>query len=195
MRSVFDFIVRPYNKRNTAEKDIDGKKLLLNTELQNHQYVSRHGVVVSTPLAGDYNIKEGDEVILHHNVFRRFRDVRGNEKNSKSYYKEDLFFAQPDQIYAYKRDTTWKPVDGFVFVSPVVNEDMFAEDKEKQAIGIVVYAEDYEPGEIVGFRPGMEYEFNIAGMRLYRIPGNQITIKYGDQGNQKEYHTSWSQGS
>ena len=35
-------------------------------------------------VAIDSEIKIGDEVIVHHNVFRRFRDIRGKEKNSKA---------------------------------------------------------------------------------------------------------------
>ena len=108
MQSIFNFIVRPKHGRSTSEKDLDGKKLLLNTEVQNHNYTSRLGVVTNTPLAVDSEIEPGDEVILHHNVFRRFRDIRGKEKNSKAYYKEDAFFVQPDQIYAYKETRNGK---------------------------------------------------------------------------------------
>ena len=32
-----------------AKKDIDGKELLLNTEVQNHHYTSRLGVVKALP--------------------------------------------------------------------------------------------------------------------------------------------------
>ncbi len=76
-------MVRPKSSRSTSKKDIDGKELLLNTELQNHNYTSRLGVVTALPIASATDINVGDEVILHHNVFRRFRDVRGVEKNSK----------------------------------------------------------------------------------------------------------------
>jgi len=65
---------------------------------------------------------------------------------------------------------------------------------EQPLIGIVKYAsEEFEIGALVGFKPGMEYEFNIEGERLYRIPANQITIEYEYQGDEKEYNPSWSQ--
>ena len=82
MQSVYNFIVAPKNGRSTSEKDINGSKLLLNTELQNHQYTSRLGVAISEPKIHGTPIKPGDEIIVHHNVFRRFRHVRGKEKNS-----------------------------------------------------------------------------------------------------------------
>jgi len=194
MQSIFNFIVSPKHGRSTSKKDIDGKELLLNTEVQNHHYTSRLGVVVNTPLAIDSEIQPGDEVIVHHNVFRRFRDIRGKEKNSKAYYKEDTFFVQPDQIYAYKRNTEWQALDGYCFVKPIVAKDTLDMHHEQPAIGIIKYAgEGFEAGALIGFKPGMEYEFNIEGERLYRIPVNQITIEYEYQGDEKEYNPSWSQ--
>ena len=194
MQSIFNFIVSPKHGRSTSKKDIDGKELLLNTEVQNHHYTSRLGVVVNTPLAIDSEIQPGDEVIVHHNVFRRFRDIRGKEKNSKAYYKEDTFFVQPDQIYAYKRNAEWQALDGYCFVKPIVAKDTLDMHHEQPAIGIIKYAgEGFEMGALVGFKPGMEYEFNIEGERLYRIPVNQITIEYEYQGDEKEYNPSWSQ--
>ena len=194
MQSIFNFIVSPKHGRSTSKKDIDGKELLLNTEVQNHHYTSRLGVVVNTPLAIDSEIQPGDEVIVHHNVFRRFRDIRGKEKNSKAYYKEDTFFVQPDQIYAYKRNAEWQALDGYCFVKPIVAKDTLDMHHEQPAIGIIKYAgEGFEAGALVGFKHGMEYEFNIEGERLYRIPVNQITIEYEYQGDEKEYNPSWSQ--
>jgi hypothetical protein len=194
MKSVFNFMVKPKSSRFTGKKDIDGKELLLNTEVQNHQYTSRLGVVTALPIAAATNINVGDEVILHHNVFRRFRDIRGAEKNSKSYYSEDLYFAQPDQIYAYKRDAEWQCVDGFCFIKPIHAKANISLYNEEPLKGIVKYSHNNEyKGDLVGFAPSSEYEFNIEGERLYRVPLNRITIKYEYQGDEKEYNPSWSQ--
>ena len=63
-------------------------------------------------------------------------------------------------------------------------------------MGIVQYTNNkFNIGDIVGFRPGSEYEFIVEGQKLYRILSNFITIKYGHQGNEKEYNPSWAQGS
>ena len=77
MQSLFNFIVKPKSKRYENEVDIDGDKLIVNTTMDDHKYVSRIGVVESIPKVGKTNIKVGDEVIVHHNVFRRFYNVRG----------------------------------------------------------------------------------------------------------------------
>tara|TARA_Y100000033_G_C2756625_1_gene116732 strand:+ start:3227 stop:3817 length:591 start_codon:yes stop_codon:yes gene_type:complete len=194
MKSVFNFMVRPKSSRSTSKKNIDGKELLLNTELQNHNYVSRLGIVTSLPIATATKINVGNEVIVHHNVFRRFRDIRGKEKNSRSYYEEDLFFAEPDQIYAYKNDEDWHCVNGYCFIKPLANKNDFSLEKERVGIGVVKYTDGtHETGSLVGFRPGMEYEFNIEEQRLYRVPTNQITIKYDYQGDEEEYNPSWTQ--
>lgn len=193
MQSVFSYLVSPKGKRTTGEITIEGKELLLNTELQNHEYTNRIGTVLNTPLIGNTVIEVGDEIIVHHNVFRRFRDIKGKEKNSKNYLDEDTYMVQPDQVYAYKRNGKWKALDGFCFVKPLKSKDMFSLDKERPLIGIVKYDNDFiNNGALVGFRPGMEYEFMIEGQRLYRVPTNLITIKYEYQGDEEEYNPSWT---
>lgn len=193
MQSVFSYLVSPKGKRTTGEITIEGKELLLNTELQNHEYTNRIGTVLNVPLIGNTVIEVGDEIIVHHNVFRRFRDIKGKEKNSKNYLDEDTYMVQPDQVYAYKRDGKWKALDGFCFVKPLKSKDMFSLDKERPLIGIVKYGNDIiDNGTLVGFRPGMEYEFMIEGQRLYRVPTNLITIKYEYQGDEEEYNPSWT---
>jgi len=197
MQSVFNYLVTPQGGRTTGQTTIEGQELLLNTELQNHEYSNRIGVILSLPLAKKYQeLREGDEVILHHNVFRRFRDVRGEEKNSKSYLTEETYLAQPDQVYAYKRDGEWKALEGFCFVAPIKETKMFSIEKEKPLIGVVKYCTcGLEVDNIVGFIPTSEYEFIIEGQRLYRVPTNSITINYGHKGNEKEYNPSWAESS
>jgi len=199
MRGVFDFVVMPKEDRYNNTKTIDGKELILNTELQNHSYVSRIGIVMATPSPNKTNIKEGDEVILHHNVFRRFRDIRGNEKNSKSYYKNNLYFVSPDQIFAYKKMIKWVPLKGFNFIKPIKEDKMFSIDFEKPLVGVLKYKDpsllEVNEGDLVGFKPGSEYEFVIDKEKLYRVPTNLITIKYEYQGNEEEYNPGWAKSS
>ena len=197
MHSVFNYLVAPKGSRTTGVKKIEGQTLLLNTDLQNHEYSNRIGKLLSLPLVNVYNeLREGDDVIVHHNIFRRFRDVRGQEKNSKNYLSEDIYLVQPDQIYAYKRNNEWKALEGFVFVMPIKETKMFSLDSEKPLIGIVKYSNgEFKEDDLIGFRPNSEYEFIIEGQRLYRVPTNSITIKYEHQGNEEEYNPGWAQSS
>ena len=89
MQGLFDFIVTPVKSRYNNTKKLGDKELILNTEIFTHKNVNRNAIVIATPRAVETDIKPGDEVIIHHNVFRRFNDIRGEEKNSRSYFKED----------------------------------------------------------------------------------------------------------
>ncbi|MDA9907769.1 hypothetical protein N9D22_05230 [Flavobacteriaceae bacterium] len=199
MKGVFDFVVMPKENRYNNTKTIEGKELILNTELQNHNFVSRIGVVMATPNPNPTGVREGDEVILHHNVFRRFRDIRGEEKNSRSYYKNNMYFVSPDQIFAYKRMVKWIPLNGFNFVKPIKEDKMFSINFEKPLVGVLKYKDpslkEVKEGDLVGFKPGAEYEFLIDKEKLYRVPTNLITIKYEYQGNEEEYNPSWAASS
>ena len=201
MRSTFNFVIKPKGNATNSTIDINGKKLTLNTEMQNHQYVNRSAIVVGTPIDIPTDVKEGDEVIVHHNVFRTFYDIRGDIKNSRSYLNGKEYLAQVDQVYLYKRKDKWKAVKGFCFVHPIKNTDIFSLEKEEPLKGIMVYPDrDLEnngikEGSLVGFRPSSEYEFIIDGQRLYRVPTNSITIKYEYQGTEEKYNPSWLQSS
>jgi len=196
MQSVFNYLVSPKGDRTVGSKEIEGQTLLLNTDLQNHSYTNRVGTILNLPLVGNEELKEGDDVIVHHNVFRRFRDVRGNEKDSKNYLSEDVYTIQADQIYAFKRNGEWKALKGFCFVKPIKEDKMFSADFEKPLIGIVKLGNDeIEKESLVGFKPNSEYEFVIEGQRLYRVPTNSITIKYEYQGNEEEYNPGWASSS
>ena len=198
MKSVTSFIIKPKKTRYNNTKEIDGKSLILNTEIFTHQNVSRNAVVLEIPNIGSTEIMKGDEVIVHHNVFRRWKDIKGKEKNSKSFYKEDMYFVMPDQVFAYKRNGVWRSVKGYNFVQPLENKDMFSMDKETPLMGVIKHIDpdlmdqDVYLNSLVGFRPNSEYEFIIDGQRLYRVPTNSITIKYEYQGNEKEYNPSWA---
>ena len=202
MQSLFSFIVEPKNGRYDNEVDIDGKKLIINTTMDDHKYVNRVGVVKSIPKIGKTNIKIGDEVIVHHNVFRRFYDVRGVEKNSSSYFKEDLYFCFYDQIFLYKQDNEWKAPFDFCFVKPIVEnkKQLITVQKERSRVGILKYGNSslnafkVNEGSLVGFSPSSEYEFVIDNNRLYRMQTNDITIKYEYKGDEVEYNPSWASG-
>ena len=192
MKSLFKFVIEPKNGRYNNEKKIGDKNLLLNTELQNHQYVNRNGFVLSKPINEETDIDVGDEVIVHHNVFRRFYDVRGIEKNSSSYFTEDKYLCALDQVFLYKRNNKWYAPEGYCFVKPIKSIDVFDMDKERPLIGIIKYTDGkFKKEELVGFRPGIECEDFINGERLYRVLNKFITIKYEYQGNEEEYNPSW----
>jgi hypothetical protein len=194
MKSVYNFVVTPIGERYNNTKKIGNSELILNTEIFNHQYINRLAEVISTPIIGDTDIKPGDIVIIHHNVFRRWHNIRGEEKNSRSYFNEDTYFISHDQIYLYKRNGKWNAPKGYCFVQPIKDTDQFNIETEKSLVGIIKYTDGtMEINDLIGFSPGSEYEFVIDGQRLYRVLSNLITIKYEYQGNEETYNPSWAQ--
>ena len=191
MKAVFDFIVTPKEQKQTS--------FILNTELQNHLFVNRIGIVLATPINNDTGIEEGDEIVVHHNVFRTFRDIKGKEKKSRSFYKDNMYFVSPNQIYAYKRVSQWNALKGFNFVQPLKENNMFSINKEKPLVGILKFKDPNLCGvteqDLVGFKPESEYEFVLDKMKLYRVSSNSITIKYEYEGNEEAYNPSWAQSS
>ena len=196
MKSVYNFVVAPKGERYNNTKKLDGGELVLNTEIFNHQYVNREAIVISTPIIGETEIQPSDTVVVHHNVFRRWHNVKGIEKNSRCFFDESTYLIKHDQIFLYKRDEEWIAPKGYCFVIPLKATDKFNTESEKPLQGIVKYSDGtVEVGDLVGFRPSSEYEFIVDGERLYRVLSNFITIKYEHQGNEEEYNPSWAQSS
>ena len=194
MKSVYCFVVKPKGERYNNSIQVGDKSLIVNTENFNHQYVNREAEVVSCPIIGDdLGIKPGDTVLVHHNVFRRWLDIKGREKNSRSYFDEDTYIIYADQIFLCKQQGEWACPKGFCFVQPIKATSEYNTDQERPLVGIVKYTDGtVSKGDLVGFRPNSEYEFVFEGKRLYRVLSNFITIKYEYQGNEEEYNPSWA---
>jgi len=195
MNAYKDYIISPVGNRYNNNIQVGKRELILNTEMFNHQYVNRLAKVIATPVLFQSPINVGDEVIVHHNVFRRWHDIKGREKNSRSYLEEDKYLVTKEQIFLYK-NKQWKATPGYSFIKPLKSIDDFNTDSERPLVGIIKYSDGaFNKQELVGFRPGGEYEFVIEGERLYRVLNKFITIKYEYQGNEEEYNPSWAQSS
>ena len=189
MNAYKDYIISPIRDRYNNSVRVDDKELILNTEIFNHQYINRLAKVIATPLLFQSPVKVGDEIIVHHNIFRRWHDAKGRERNSRSYWKDDKYLISQDQIYLYNN----KAMPGFSFVKPLKSSNKFINNEEQPLVGIVKYSDgNFKINDLVGFTPNSEYEFIINGERLYRVMNKFITIKYEYQGNEEEYNPSWA---
>lgn len=198
MRHTHCYIVQPINGRYNNKKNVDNNELILNTSIEDHKFVNRNGLVLALPIVNENEyLQVGDEVIVHHNVFRRYYDMRGNEKNSSGYFEEDKYFCYHDQIFLYKRDGKWYTPPGYCFVKPIHSLNNLTENKEEPLTGVLKYVgrdlRDFglHDDDLIGFTPNSEYEFVIDNDRLYRVPINSISIKYERKGSEVEYNTSW----
>ena len=197
MKSLYSFIVKPLNERYDNIKKINDKTLIINTGIENHRFVSKKAVVVSTPAAYASKIKVGDELYVHHNIFRRWYNIRGEEKNSSTFFKDDLYFVLPEQIYMYNL----KPHLDYCFVKPLKNQNLLENRKEQPNVGIVKYTNNaleavgITPGTLITFTPNSEFEFIIEGERLYCMKSNDIALTHEYQGNEEENNPSWAKSS
>ena len=181
MNSIYNLIISTNNRYNNSV-DVDGNELIVNTEITERDayFVNRIGTVVGTPLAIQTPLEKGDEVIVHHNVFRRWFDVRGNERNSGSYIDEDLYTVDLSQVYAYRKpEGEWMAAPGCCFVKPIEGKlNEWDDSNELLQVGYIQYGSEHlglNRGDLIGFSPESEYEFNIEGELLYRIYLSEIT--------------------
>ena len=201
MNSLFDFIVEPYGQRYNNKIKLGDKSLIINTKLESFKSVNNIAKVVAIPLAYKTVVKQGDLIMIHHNVFRRFYDIRGDEKNSRSFFKDNLYFVQPDQIYLYKNNKKWKAFGNRCFIAPLKNKDEINVSLEQRLVGILKYGNNalealgITEGDVVGYTPYGEYDFIVDNKRLYCMKSNDIVIKYERQGNEEEYNPSWAKSS
>ena len=197
MKSLYSFIVKPLKNRYDNIHEVNGTDLIINTSIENHNFVSKKAVVVQTPAAYDTKINIGDELYIHHNIFRRWYDQKGKERNSSTHFKDDLYFVSPEQIYMYNLKTHLD----YCFIKPLKNQSVLENRKEQPNVGIVKYSNkslealEITPGTLITFTPNSEFEFIIEGERLYCMKSNDIALTHEYQGNEKENNPSWAEGS
>ena len=198
MKSLFDFIVEPYGQRYNNKVKVGDKSLIINTKIESFKLVNNIAKVIEIPLSYKTVIQKGDLIMIHHNVFRRWHNIRGEEKNSKSYFQNGLYFVQQDQIYLYKRKDKWNSFNDRCFIAPLKDNVDINNWQEQSLVGILKYgnksleALKITPGDLVGYTPGGEWEFLIDKERIYCMKSNDIVIKYEYKGNEEEYNPSWA---
>jgi hypothetical protein len=185
MKSPFNFIAKPMNgKRYDNTRDISGVELIVSTSEEDHKFSNRYAEVVEVPLGYNGPISKGDILLVHHNVFKFYNDIRGNQKSGRSFFKNDLFFIEPDQFYLYKKGSTWNTHDRYCFVRPIkaIDSHIMKPFSEEPLMGEMVYPNEYltsqgvKVGDLVCFKPDSEYEFTVDEEKLYRMFDHQITI-------------------
>lgn len=188
MKALYDFIIET-DRRYNNDVDVDGKQLIINTEVteRDAEFVNREATVLAIPTAYDTPVLPGDKVLVHHNVFRRWYDMKEKERNCSAYLDENQAKVFFDQVFAYKRDDEWLGFPGFCFVEPFIEETKWGSKGESYLKGILRIKDYYldhlgiSNGSVVGFTPESEYAFYVGDKLLYRIYSNQITINYGHQ--------------
>jgi hypothetical protein len=186
MQSPFDFIVKPKEgKRYNNTKDIGGIEFIVNTSEEDHRFSNRYADVVEVPRGYDGPIRKGDTLLVHHNAFKFYNDMKGRRKSGRSFFRDDIFFIDSDQFFLYKQDGQWHPYNRYCFVKPIKALDYYVKKPytNEPLMGEMAYPNEYlksqgiQKGDTVCFKPDSDYEFDIDGEVMYRIFDHQITIK------------------
>lgn len=184
MKSPFFFICSP---RDGKRYDNERNGIILSASKEDYLTSNREAIVIETPINYEGPIKIGDTIIVHHNTFKYYYDMRGNEKSSWNHFRDDLFFI--DDPYAYSNDTNdWKAVGRYVFVSPIDNDNygIMSIGKEKPLVGIIKIINQelldigLKKGDKITFEPDSEYPFTIDNQKLYRMFTSNIKIKLNE---------------
>ena len=179
MIPLFKVAISPKDgKRYNNTENINGVDFILNTHIdeKDFKYSQRVGIVEKLPYHGDTGLQVGDEVIVHHNVFRRYWGHDVTLRDGDAFFSKDEYICGPDQIYAYKRDGDWICLGDYCFVEPIKDsDDIFISDEFKERQGRLLYSNEqltnlgYNIGDIVGFSPYSEYEFKVDGKLMYKM--------------------------
>lgn len=192
MKSLHYVIVhadQPYNN----EKDLgDGLKIVTNTTIESVAHINRVATVKAAP--GNTLLKTGDEVIVHHNIFRHKNDTQGERRKSDFFIKDKEYFVPLDMVFAYRRDKgEWEALAPYFFVKPIEKEIEKTDSGIYLESGLQKYVhreaevrfsnkqlrEEWgvQEGDVVGYGKNQEYEFEIDGEMLYRVRMPKLLYK------------------
>ena len=125
MRPTADFLVKPYGgERYDVKRKFGNVEFIMSTSQEDHLTTNRKAIVTGIPYDYDGDIKIGDSVIVHHNVFRKFYNMEGREVSGFNHIIDDDYIVSYDQIYLRGSDfNNLESIDNFVFVLPDHNAD------------------------------------------------------------------------
>ncbi len=185
MKSPFYFIVKPCNdKRYDSTKKIGNVDFITSTSKEDHTSSNRYAEVISVPINYLGEISPGDTLLVHHNVFKYYNDMKGKERSGKSFFKDNLFFIDYDQFFMYHNGTKWSCHSKYCMIKPIpkVEKYLKTHQDEEPLVGVVKYSNKnliqngIIEGTKVSFQPDSEYEFTVDGEKLYRMFTSNITL-------------------
>ena len=181
MKSPFYFLIKSKGEHYNNEIKLAGQKMIVNSDISSHMHVNRFAEVLQTPSHYKGEIKKGDTLIVHHNVFRIYYDMKGRPRKSPNYFKDNIYIIDPSQFYLFHNGEKWFSVDDFCFVKPIdIENNYLYEEGLEENTGIVIYSNNklnklgVKEGSKVNYRKDSEYEFEVNNQKLYRMRTRDI---------------------
>ena len=175
------FIVRPMDGKRYANVK-DG--LIVSSSQEDHRFSQRVAEVVELPINYDGPIKIGNLLLVHHNVFKFYYDMKGRQKSGRSFFKDDLFFVDHMQFFMYHDGDRWNAHDKYCFIKPAEKKEsiIFKNVSEEPLIGTIRYINEeleafgLKEGDEISYKPNSDYEFTVDREKLYRMFTDNITL-------------------
>ena len=105
MQSPYQFVIKPKGGRR-YDNIKDG--LIISSSQEDHTVTNRFGIVEAVPMGYQGEIQKGDTLLVHHNVFRKYYDMKGRERSGPSFVKDDIYVVYWDQFFLYKKEYLMK---------------------------------------------------------------------------------------
>jgi co-chaperonin GroES (HSP10) len=185
LRPRHAYLIEPVGGEYRNTKSLAGSDIVVNTSIEDAKYVNRLGVVLEVPINHRENIKVGDLVIVHHNVFRTHLNMRGTKTKSNEFFRANTYLVTTDRIFLYGSHKKWSTVNDFCFIRPSLKDQdrsYTQVEKLQENTGTVYFGNetltsaDILVGDKVGFTRNSEYEFEIDGESLYRMQNRDICL-------------------
>ena len=181
LQSPFRIGIKPKDgNQYINEIQIGDVNLVVNTSIEEAEDVQRIGVVFSLPIHYKGDLAIGDEVVVHHNIFRTTLSDKGIPVQSTFHFMDDMYFVDNDMIYLKIRDGIVSSYNDNVFVLPIVEETLWEGQKLVERQGIIKFSNEklrsqgINEGDKIVFRKFCEYKFNIFNMELYKMQDKRI---------------------
>ena len=88
MRCPNQFLVKPAGGRRYDNVSKYGDvEFITSSSQEDHTVSNRYAEVISTPIMYDGPIEAGDTLLVHHNVFKKYYDMKGREKSGPCHFR------------------------------------------------------------------------------------------------------------
>lgn len=192
MRTLESFIVKLDKTRKDTIKLENGTELYLDSKYDEFQHRVTGGEVVSTPARYDLGVEVGDTLYFHHHVVIQRGQHLGLEENDGLYVvRYDHEHTLANQAIAYRSQKTGdlKTLGGWLLLEPIEESQ---ENEVVNGIELVKLKKvptkkarfiehndrtdwmDIEPGDVVVYKEGSDYEIEIDEKLYFRIRQDEL---------------------
>src|SRR5210317_1623991 len=99
MNPRYGYLIEPLGSEYNNTKNISGVDLVVNTTIEDAAFVNRIGVVRGLPTnIEDNELEIGDIVVVHHNVFRTYLNMKCQKTKSNEFFRETSYIVPLERI-------------------------------------------------------------------------------------------------